>query len=354
MNLSLPVITIILPVFALFIFVAFLLHKGRNNPSNWWLMLFFISQAIGALATFPLIYPESFFPHYALPVFLVCTFALLWGPSFFLYINSICQPVQPKIWMKLLHFIPFLFYNLYFVFIHPDLDTLVSFLSYIIDLQVLGYILASIWEYYKLKRNEKIYQSLQANDMLKWLQYVVFGYLTTCTVDDVFIRFFVNVPSISSYALSSIPFSIYLTGLLYKGLLHQQVFINKKKYTSSSLTQANAKSIQKMLLDYIEAEKPHLNSELTIKELAESIEISERHLSQIINEYKQQHFYDFINSYRIEDAKHMLLDANSTKNITQIMYDAGFNSKTAFNKAFRKFTGTTPSQFKKNGIVSQQ
>lgn len=352
MNTYFPALTIILPVFALFIFVAFLLQKGRNNPSNWWLMLFFISQAMGALATFPILYPELFYPRFALPAFIVCTFALLWGPSFFLYVNSICNQERPKNRKVLYHFIPFLFYNIYFIGIHPLFSSLIHVLKYIIDMQVIGYLAASMWVFNKLKKDTSRRHTLEANDTLKWLRYVIFGYLATCIIDDIFIRFFVIIPSISSYVLSSIPFSIYLSGLLYKGLLHQQIFVSKKKYSNSTLTETNAKSIQDKLLTYIETDKPHLNPEITIKELAKSIKTNERHLSQIINEYNQQHFYDFINSFRIEDAKQMLLDKSNNKNITQIMYDVGFNSKAAFNKAFKKSTGITPSQYKKMGTLS--
>jgi len=68
-------------------------------------------------------------------------------------------------------------------------------------------------------------------------------------------------------------------------------------------------------------------------------------LSQIINESKNINFYDYVNSYRISEAKD-LLSSNCDKTILEILYEVGFNSKSAFNTAFKKFTSVTPSKYK--------
>jgi AraC-like DNA-binding protein len=98
-------------------------------------------------------------------------------------------------------------------------------------------------------------------------------------------------------------------------------------------------------------EKPYLMSSLTLKELADKLDMNPRILSQIINDRKKQNFYDFINSYRIEDAK--LLLANPAKRkmtILEILYGVGFNSKSVFNTTFKKYTGLTPSEYKKRHL----
>jgi AraC-like DNA-binding protein len=70
-------------------------------------------------------------------------------------------------------------------------------------------------------------------------------------------------------------------------------------------------------------------------------------LSQVINEQFSSNFNDFINSYRVEDAKKMLMDPEGRNfTIASIAYDSGFNTLSAFNVAFKKFTGVTPSQFR--------
>ncbi len=62
----------------------------------------------------------------------------------------------------------------------------------------------------------------------------------------------------------------------------------------------------------------------------------------------QSNFYDYISKYRIEEAKSILSDQSSNKTVLEILYEVGFNSKSSFNTAFKKYTGVTPSKFKRN------
>jgi AraC-like DNA-binding protein len=99
----------------------------------------------------------------------------------------------------------------------------------------------------------------------------------------------------------------------------------------------------------METDKPFIYSSLKLNQLAKMIGTTPNSLSQVINEESEQNFYDFINGYRIDEAKKMIRDpANAQVTLLSIAYDAGFNSKSAFNAAFKKYTGMTPSQFRKN------
>jgi YesN/AraC family two-component response regulator len=99
----------------------------------------------------------------------------------------------------------------------------------------------------------------------------------------------------------------------------------------------------------METEKPFTYSSLKLNQLAKMIGTTPNYLSQVINEERDQNFYNFVNGYRIEEAKRMIQDpANEQVTLLSIAYDVGFNSKSAFNTAFKKYTGTTPSQFRKN------
>ena len=94
-------------------------------------------------------------------------------------------------------------------------------------------------------------------------------------------------------------------------------------------------------------EKPYLDSDLTLQKLAKAVSISHHHLSQTINEQLNQSFIDFINAYRIEAAKRMLVDpAKKHYSILAVSEEVGFNSKSAFNTAFKKHAHTTPSEFR--------
>ncbi len=124
------------------------------------------------------------------------------------------------------------------------------------------------------------------------------------------------------------------------------------KYEHSSLRERDISRHKDNLINYLEQEKPYTEPDLKLQDLADHLNIPSYQLSQIINTEIQQNFYDLINSYRIADAKQRLLDPKS-QNITiiAIAYDVGFNSKSTFNNAFKKYTKMTPSQFKKSEMT---
>ena len=122
-----------------------------------------------------------------------------------------------------------------------------------------------------------------------------------------------------------------------------------KKYEKSTLTPERAEEYLKRIQIMMEKEKPYREGDLTLQKLASSLAISPHHLSQIINERLNQNFFDFINAHRIEEAKRMLVDpAKKYYSILAIAEEVGFNSKSAFNTAFRKYANMTPSEFRKS------
>jgi AraC-like DNA-binding protein len=103
------------------------------------------------------------------------------------------------------------------------------------------------------------------------------------------------------------------------------------------------------LEEYVETEKPHLDSELTLGSLATLLDIPKHHLTETLNRKLHKNFYSYINELRLEDVKKLLLDPkNATESILTLSYQAGFNSKTTFNSFFKKATLMTPSQFRKS------
>lgn len=99
---------------------------------------------------------------------------------------------------------------------------------------------------------------------------------------------------------------------------------------------------------YMDAEKPYLTPALTLEKLAGQLKIQPRLLSNIINRHFDCNFFEFINSYRVEEAKRMLADNRySDKTMLDIMLDVGFNSKATFNTLFKKKAGMTPSEYRR-------
>ena len=138
-------------------------------------------------------------------------------------------------------------------------------------------------------------------------------------------------------------------------ILSHSINVRVKKSTNHNayekaklISDENAIELTKKLVNYMETENPFLNSELRIQDLAVSLDLPVHILSYIINKNLDKNFFDFVNTYRIEEAKRRLKDP-SYNNITivAIAFDCGFNSKATFNRLFKLHTSTTPSQFKK-------
>lgn len=102
----------------------------------------------------------------------------------------------------------------------------------------------------------------------------------------------------------------------------------------------------------IRKDKIYMEPDITLDTLAESLRIMPRDLSMLINRHFGINFYEFINKYRIEEAKHMLVSEKFKKTtITDIYLAVGFNSKSVFYTFFKKFEGVTPSKFRDSGSL---
>ena len=170
--------------------------------------------------------------------------------------------------------------------------------------------------------------------------------------------------------LTNIAFSIFFFVLGYFGIRQPAIFLETlelrktrssedglegitkpKKYEKSGLSEEGAKQAYKRLMEVMVKEKPFLDPELTLYALSNTLNVQPNHLSQIINIIEKMNFFDFINRYRIEEVKkNMFLQQKEHLTILGIAYESGFNSKTSFNRIFKKTTGMTPTEFKKGGL----
>jgi len=141
--------------------------------------------------------------------------------------------------------------------------------------------------------------------------------------------------------------------IMFKGLNKPELFAslteNKSvKYSGSKLKESDRIIIKNKLDHILTNEKFYNNPNICINDLADKIGFLPKHVSQVINEDYKQNFFDLINSFRIEEAKALLTKHSSdSKNILEILYYTGFNSKTSFNLAFKKYTGHTPTSYRR-------
>ena len=107
----------------------------------------------------------------------------------------------------------------------------------------------------------------------------------------------------------------------------------------------------KELLEYMKTQKPWKNAELTIAQLADQLKMDTESLSEILNSTLHRNFFDFINRYRVDEFKRLCrLKENRKLTLIALAYDAGFNSKSTFNRVFKNITGITPGEFYKTTI----
>jgi AraC-like DNA-binding protein len=118
------------------------------------------------------------------------------------------------------------------------------------------------------------------------------------------------------------------------------------KYAKSSLTDELSDDIARRITGLMQSEKPYLDNNLTLAELAARLEIPRHQLSQVINTAFGVNFFEFVNQYRLREFKIQALDpSNQHLSLLGIALECGFNSKATFNQAFKKLEGTTPSEF---------
>jgi len=188
---------------------------------------------------------------------------------------------------------------------------------------------------------------------LKW-----FGYL----FGGVFLIFvFKLLIFIAWNVLGFVDVCIFLTGIFFifsfmminmlvlYGLFNPGSLINYFKYQSSSLNDNLKSKHFNELLFLLDQKKLYLDPLLNLDKLARPLNISGKQLSQLINESAGNNFNDFINKYRIEEAQMLIKKNNEQRpNILTIAYEVGFNSKSTFNTAFKKFTNSTPSEYRQS------
>lgn len=303
---------------------------------------------------------------------------LLLGPLTFFYFKAITDQewrLQPK---DLIHFLPFIIlvlivpalsgeslshrqvhYGMLAVFDYRP-KTVTAFEYFYSTIFYLQFIHLGIYLLLNANRIEKYGKALRETkariDELIWLRLfnglLLLTLLLTATF--LYILFQSDIYRRALDYIYVLPLGLFVYAASYKlaGVQWTKVELVPDKYQNSSLKPADKEAHLQALEEVMQQQKPFLNPELRIKELAELIRISPHHLSQLINEHYQHSFFDFINTYRVKEAQEQIRH-QPEKTLLQIAFAAGFNNKTSFGNAFKKFAGQTPSAFRKN-ILTQR
>ena len=379
MNITIADIFFILVIFQL-LFISFFLftyNKGKKI-SNILLGFFFLSICLNLVDVF-LLMQRVYFSNPQFAGWGNCL-PLLFGPLLYLYAQSILIENFRFTGRKWLHLLPFIIaciaLEVFWLKQPVDLQTKileailarkipdsVYLSSSIIFIQFLIYVIASIRliRKYKKKVAEKFSDYKRTN--LAWLYSTIVFFTVLMSIS--MLNGWLGLTPFAQYYY--IAFTIIIFAMLIfvirvvLGTMRNPDFFGMEeekpsaefqlptaKYAGSGLVDSEKQRILQEILQHMENKKPWLEPELTVDQLATALNIRPKILSQVINETLHQNFFDFINRYRIEEAKRLLNNPPDKKiTVLEVLYQVGFNSKSSFNTLFKKHTGLTPSEFKK-------
>ncbi len=140
---------------------------------------------------------------------------------------------------------------------------------------------------------------------------------------------------------------IIVNSVVIFSLNYPELLVGSFKYQRSSINTKDLEDYISKITDFLTHEQAFTDPLFTLERLAKKLRVQKNLISQVINESSGLNFNDFINRYRIDFAQD-LFRSDKEKNILEIAYLSGFNSKTTFNNSFKKFTGKTPKEFKKS------
>ncbi len=350
--------------------VLFLMRSRGDRTANRllgiYLMLFGFNLGFNTLFWSKLLYTEKFIHFFGLNA----VPWLCYGPLFYLYLQRILK--KKVLGLKdLLHFIPlfiYLFSKLPFYILNASekLGSLEdrSYIDYGFSTLHTAYFAMGLMLIYGILAIglRSKYRPALIQDKRIWVHFLIvsfFGYLLT------FVTYFARIElgyySIFSDYILCYFILLFVGTVAYFGIVQPQVFegtlpMNKVipfvKYERTGLSENYSLELKTRLLQLMEDEKPYLDSDLRLNDIAKTLDISRHHASQVINEHFKMNFFDFVNQHRIREAEKLLLQKNHVLNVRAIAYQSGFNSRASFYKAFKKLTGITPKEYRRHNLAS--
>lgn len=296
---------------------------------------------------------------------------LLFNPALFLYINSLTRPSFRLRWLQLLHLLPFVVFELYAYIVKEPFSMHAYFVRdenflFRMSFATANFISWGIYNPLSLilvhkhrmhLRNEQ--SNINKNENLGWVLAIGIFYVIYCIIAFILsvIVYYVEIqpilPHIYNYAvLLFIVFVLSFYGLRQQDLPKQLLVVKSKlPYENSTLNVEVKKNIEKKILHYFESQKAYLNPDLNMELLSQELKIPKYQLTEVLNADIGKNFFQFVNSYRVEAVKRMLLDPKNKFSIEAIGYECGFSSKSSFYTVFKSLTGSTPIEFKNNSSL---
>lgn len=362
----------LLIMYTMLVLTVLLFHKGRKHPRSLMLAIYALVEVItNGLNSLNIAAGIDFYTSFPFMHFIYKPLYCLWVPLFYFYFKY-CYSHEFKLSKKhLFHFLPFIFYLISFLLIWIIIgnqhlgatlyvrNTLVSNAAYAVDITVnIQYIIynflmiRALLILEKERRIQKPATDFQAVD-IKWLRFIVYGYAVGAIGGiGIFVFALLKNPAVITISMVSISyFFLFFFGIFYNTITHEisidEIKLQVEEINSKlkTLPDADLHRLMNRIDEVVAGKQMYLDPELSLQKIASSLNEKERIISQAINTIQKRNVNDYVNSLRIEHACGLLV-TDKEKPIFEIMYESGFNTKWAFNQAFKKVTGKTPTQFK--------
>jgi len=354
-----------------------LLSKKQNKIPNKLLGILMIAFALNLLDVFLIVSGQYVkYPHL---LGITSVFPYVYGPLMFLFAKSTAEKLEKLSFGDYLHLLPFVILMiiglpLYFL---KSAEFKMGMAAQTVDapiLSAIGMFIPVVGVFYVylssgvlLKYRRRIKQSFSNIDQinLEWLQHFIWGngivwlfVIIAYSIQPILPDWF--MPNLIIY----IPVASFLFWIGYISLSKQSSYLvnsadvlklpQAPAYSKSGLTDEQANSTVGKLISLVEEKKLYKESSLKLQDLSDALEVPAHHLTEVLNTKVKQNFYDFINSYRVEEVKVLIEnDPEKKYNLLSLALDAGFSSKSSFNSIFKKHTGLTPSEYRSKSLKSR-
>ncbi|MGH1385766.1 helix-turn-helix domain-containing protein [Kordia sp.] len=287
----------------------------------------------------------------------------LFGPFLYLYFRKLVFRNHPKNRLSFKHYTPSLLLFIYFIWTLSITteeyvnSTYTSIMFYaFLAMEVTGVVSIIVYSYlsYKIVKHLKSVEnsSVYIHKIARYITFVLLGIslIAVCWAYGIFNTYGLgNFESIISYKLIWICITIFLFIVGYFSLTQPEIIrlpIERKITTRDRMTKTEVTNIQKKLQLLIEEEQIFMRSDLSLKSLAKELDTSANNLSWLLNSVYEKTFYEYVNEFRVKTfLKKIEAGEHKKQTLLSIAMDAGFNSKSTFNKTFKSLMNDTPSSY---------
>ncbi|WP_168421761.1 helix-turn-helix domain-containing protein [Candidatus Ulvibacter alkanivorans] len=258
---------------------------------------------------------------------------------------------------------------------HSNYVAVADYINLIENAYFATYIFISLKLVRRIQRARRQTYSFVESSNLDWIYYLIIGLFTIVILDSIFSIYELIFPRIewNIGTIIAVCIIVLYSILGYKGMFQSKILLpnflleepsnqDSNNMNSNVSIDKNSPKLTRQLDVFSEEEiaalklkldeilnekKPYLNESLSLSELAKELGITDKKLSELLNQHLQTNFYNFINTYRVSEVKKKLIEDTEKKyTLLSIAYECGFQSKTSFNRVFKQKTGMSPSKFR--------